>query len=893
MKTIFKAILFAVLVILPAACNKYDDSALKQEIERLDKRISDLEAKLNTDIDNLYRLLNSAIKDVDASVDSLANVTEGLVTVVEVTEKDGVTTVTLSDGSKIEVNPASEDPIVTVVEKGGLTYWALIGADGKVTELKDGKGNNIPTTHHDLTFKLDPNSREILYSIDGGTEWVNTGVVIPMAADSPIITNVVDNGSYVTFYIGTFSFDVAKMTFEHFEVLSGKQHFQPSQTKSVVVSIEGYKSHFVAYAPQGWDVDFDGESLEITSPDNTDPSSQESEGKVEIWVATQNGKMLVGSVNVVLGEPEVVITNKKVSGAYAASFDFASSGVYYGLSILKDFDKEELFSSIASGKYDKSSTSAQTLELKYADELGTEPKVGEVYVAWAYSPVYEYGRIISTEEDFIISFLSPVTVTLESVSKFNDVDLTIKVEGADSFYALAMEASMYADMGVDINALLNPAYGMSEGYIYDSDVYEGKYSSIGIDPAFDFANNIRPGSQYKVIIVPLNEYRSMSEYTNEDAYVFDVKTTALSSGGTAKVSLGTPTEDITYVSVPVTSEGVMTYYMYLTSSDLNIFNTDELIAGYLTASSNDVVQISTSTEFTAKKSADPETEFTFAAVAVDKDGKYGPLSKVVVKTKPMPEPEFEISAFVSDCQSNSVTIDVSVEGGTAYKYVYMNATWEADEYVVTDMISAFNGDGNYMYHVVDPTEELNLTSLSLGNEYFFYLMAFKEDGTCSNLVTLQYKTELSQELYVASSDPLWEQSKPEISVWGDEACTESELVKDGNFLDLYIKAVSNDKIAKLYFTYDYEVQLAGLEGKELLEKLLSLGYLTTTVTESMLDENNAYVKYYNVADDSVMRYVYWEDAEGRLYEPIHVTYEYTIGSATDPDEDVSGGSTEK
>lgn len=891
-----------------SSCSKSDISALWDEIEDINARMDSLENALNYDIDAVYRLLNSAIKDgldgIQGDLDDLEGVVDAIVSVVNVVEKDGRITVTLSDNTTIVVNSASDESFVTVVEEGGVAYWALVDASGNVTVLKDASGNRVPVSHPGLKFQLDDNSREIKYSLDGGKTWINSGIVIPSSvSSSPLITNVVDNGDYVTFYLGTFSFDVRKMVVEHFTIQSGKLYFNPGETKSVIFSIAGYKSSFVAACPKGWEAAFDGKEMTVTAP-AADDEAAAAAGHVEIWVATEGAKLLVGRVNVEVADAAVAMKTSRADGIYTAEFTFLedSEGVvaeaFYGISPLDGFDRAEMYGKIVSGEYTQTNDGAASRTVAYSEILGAQPVVGKTYVLWAYVPVYDAaGKIVSGDDDFILSFCVPSEVTLTSVPKFNEIDLNIKVNGAESFHVVTMDADFYDPENFDIQLCLNPTIGLVEGYTYASDTYEGPYSALGWDPALDMKNTVAPGGRYVVLVLPMNPYLTLTDYTNDDLWVFNVEASQLTSGGTATVTLGTPVEEITYISVPVTSTGVLTYWMYLTATELSVFNTDEKIAGYLVSNTNTKASYTDEKEFKARKSTEPSEQYTFAAVAVDAEGRYGQIQKVEVQSKEMPEPEFEVSVDILDFGSKSVQMSLSVTGGTAHKYVYMNASYDAGEYVQSEMIEAYNGSGDYRFRVIDASSltdgTLTVDGIQIGSHYYFYVMAFEEDGSFSNLAMIEYYVELNSELFVPSTSADWTASKPEISVWGDAECTVSDLVKDGNFLDLYIKAVRNDKIANLYFAYQYESQLGGLEGKELLEYLMSINYSTTMVTPGSWDENGAYVQYYNVADDSVKRFVYWEDADGRFYEPVLVEYEYTVGSETDPDEEVDGGSTEK
>ena len=111
MKKTLRSILACALAFVAVAC--YDDSALQNKVNDLDERLTVVEQSLSSEVNGLAALLTK--------IDEL----KGKIAAVKVETVDGVTTLSLSDGSK-----------VVLAKNGALTIdgdnWATVAPDGKV-----------------------------------------------------------------------------------------------------------------------------------------------------------------------------------------------------------------------------------------------------------------------------------------------------------------------------------------------------------------------------------------------------------------------------------------------------------------------------------------------------------------------------------------------------------------------------------------------------------------------------------------------------------------------------------------------------------------------------------------------------------------------------------------
>ena len=104
MKRIFIALLAVCSFIF--ACDKYDDSQIKDAISKLEDRVV-------------------ALETLNSEVAALKLIVQNQVTVASCVEENGRHIVTLSDGKVLTITPSlSEMPVVTIIDNLGKKCWA-------------------------------------------------------------------------------------------------------------------------------------------------------------------------------------------------------------------------------------------------------------------------------------------------------------------------------------------------------------------------------------------------------------------------------------------------------------------------------------------------------------------------------------------------------------------------------------------------------------------------------------------------------------------------------------------------------------------------------------------------------------------------------------------------
>ncbi|MBR4817438.1 MAG: hypothetical protein IKX07_07235 [Bacteroidales bacterium] len=200
MKKIFVALFSAVLLF--AACDKYDDSALQNRMNTLEGRVTDLEAKVNSinaDIASLQALVK-ALQD-NITVDVISKTKDGY----DITFSDGVT-VSISNGEK------GDTPRIGVKAEGNVFYWTV---DGEW--LLDGDGERVIVTGAVPQVKIKDGKWFVSYD---GKNWQDlgsaesmSGLVVTEDANFVYLT-VPGSGTTITLSkTGRFTLDIASLEY--------------------------------------------------------------------------------------------------------------------------------------------------------------------------------------------------------------------------------------------------------------------------------------------------------------------------------------------------------------------------------------------------------------------------------------------------------------------------------------------------------------------------------------------------------------------------------------------------------------------------------------------------------------------------------------------------------
>lgn len=317
MKKLLKSMLLAAVALAAAACQQSDIDDLERDIDDLRSRLTALETQvdvLNDNLEALRKLLNGA-------------------TVNSVEEKNGVYTVTLSNGDVLTLTQGSEGGYYTptfgvdaegywTVSFDGTTYARITGADGKPVQgvARPGETGSKGEDGFAPQFKVDAQGNWLVSS-DGGKNF--TQVLDPDgkpvnaasgAATDKFFADVKVGGSVLTVtLLDGKSYDIPIVS--NFKcVISGAEGviaFSLKETRDFDVTMLGVAATVVT-APEGWTAsltakqdaaaDAPTHTLTVGAPENKTRAAADSRTDVCILAVADNGLSTIAKLRVAAGD---------------------------------------------------------------------------------------------------------------------------------------------------------------------------------------------------------------------------------------------------------------------------------------------------------------------------------------------------------------------------------------------------------------------------------------------------------------------------------------------------------------------------------------------------------------------------------------------------------------
>ena len=681
--------------------------------------------------------------------------------------------------------------------------------DNRVKDLESLKANlEALTARVDALYTLKfqvTTDNALQYSFDNGATWVNTNVVIPAECDCEapapcdcLKVSLVDNGDSVTITVGEQSFTIEKPEEIAFEIRSGKVYFASEGTQTVAIKSSGIEDLSVLSAPKGWwaEISADG-SLVVTAPDYETtqstmdydtweeiPAVNAASGYVKVHACGAEGKCMVGKLPVeVSGQP--LIVNAYGGKAY---FTLAGEGSYwnptffYGISTKESLESDtaELLKALREYDYDiyesevyHNNQREAEVVVSIEELLGAEPEAGVEYVVWA---LLDDNSGAVSMESLVLSYYSLVEVNVvedESKKTAYNIDVTIEVEGADSYIAVAFPASKWSSAE-------DYAMQMAEGYSYGEifgKLYKKSYSGSLLDVAegttYSQSGLYQPDWTFILLVMPIDG-RPADLYTAEDVQVFEFETAQLTAGGSVDAEAKQVTSYVgevfdydTYEYVekeivldPYTQLGVEVnpsatgwtafYTEWLTEEDWATYGSDdELLVAYLLEGYGMTAE---DVEFPAYLVNDvlPGETTHFAAFFVDKDGKYGKLAKLDLTSDVLEYSDITLTDvetnIVEGLLTNTTTLEVkpAVDGEVAsYKYVWTTVSSWSDPFEGMDEAQAADA-----VHFSDDAVEVKVSDLVDGKiviegheydtDYVFAILPYDAEGKPAKAAYVEY-----------------------------------------------------------------------------------------------------------------------------------------------------------
>ena len=741
MKKTFRSILAGALALFAVSC--YDDSYLQGKLQDHEDRLTAIESILNAEVNGINDLVNR----LEALEDKVA--------AIKVETVDGVTTLTLSNESKVVL---SKNGALTVVDGG----WATVAADGTVTPLGVKVG-------HDLQFKVE--NGELMISYDGA-KYEGTGVQISEYT-AHVIGNVVEDESSVTLTIGDSEYVLPLLNLKGaVKIKSGKQFFGYAETKTISVGLSDVTNLAVMNQPYGWKAALNGSSLVVTSPSeanaDADPAGVvvlhgESEGKcitavlnVALGTGLQisvddSGMITVVNPNVSTtvnwwGDESTGFTDYVIGFVETSIYDSFSSKADFVTAVVNDYDGLYGMSAFAQniglvGMWDavENPIDVVTVSIEQLGQSGYPPvsvEKGKQYVVWAVPNVSE----VPDGNEIVCAYYEPIELVMTEKVSSDDIQLTFELYGAESVYIGAMSSLdvMSATGADDITNYLMNGYGMGGPWKqfqqYGFEALQGQeYKAGDAVSVSELAYGCVPGTKYYVWVVPVLEGKKPAEYVFEKhCKIYEYTTEALKPGA-EEAELTLLTDKVTYseVYVDVTvPAGTTAYAKFFEAGDVP--ETDEEIIAYILGNWPEELTESGEVKETY---LDPGASTTLVVLTVSEDGKYA-IAKGTYSTKAYP--------IVDTITATLASITSSEEDGATYYTAKFNVTGATKIAVYQNYSSNYNSMTSYILSqsttftyadVVDGVATVKVKARGASYDYMLFA-AFNVDaeGAVTNLM---------------------------------------------------------------------------------------------------------------------------------------------------------------
>ena len=797
----------AIAALTVSSCGKIWDEfdSVHGELDKLSDRITELETMLNSQVETI----NKTIGTLNAAVDAV----EAKVAVVAVVKKDnGNYLLTFSNGETLEIAAADANAnntgLVTTITEGDVTYWAVVGKDGKAVKLD-------AVVHPDtkLSFKVNPETNELLVSYDG-KDYEPTGVIVNDETTFNVVEGFVDADDHVVITVGGVEYKLPKVSACYFEIVSGMQYFAEWETKVIPVDMSGVVSSMVASAPEGWEVELTKEGLEVTASDNW------NSGTIVVWVVTKDGQTKVGTVKVACTMNGYLTKYSFANNFKDVTVNFASNdAIYFGVvkaseydadaiveAVLASQDLEDMAEGVFANGIDPDDEWGENYllegEYKLAELLGSEPVPGETYTFWSVLPTWERDpmdwmsppTMSVAAEDIVLEDVKVYTLSVDAEASYNDAALVVDAKGIDKYYLGFIELSwsnMFFNYGMIDPTDIPMSLLMIEEMLYyqgmtfgdlmldgwatggpggNAFLAEGDVFEAGFEGNLSDILNCVPGTEYAVIALPMEAGKTLADYSAADYVALEsIKLESLKYDGTATVTFADAATNVTSSSfdLAIESTGDCVYYAITEAGEFDTTDPDliiDVVENYLSfftlvKESSFVVK---ATETMWDTPFMPGMEYEVVAFAVSAEGQCSNVVSKVVSTK-----EF---AYNTDVKVTSVTASAADEVGTAvinitgtpaklYYYVTVTSLCpspedeEYDEYLQTLVFNSFDPNATSSIPVeVELTSEnfsngVATVKFDVGNERERVVFAFVQaaDGSYSKPVRSNTFHDATQE----------------------------------------------------------------------------------------------------------------------------------------------------
>lgn len=843
----FVKMAFVAMSLIAFSCDKYDDSELREAVDKLNDKVAALEAKVADNVSALQSMVSL-----------------GSIQSCEFDAQTGKATITLLDGKTLSVDLTVKGAsLLSVMEVEGEYYWGVCG-EGKTTQLLvDGKPVLVTVTPD---LKISENN-EWMISVDGGKTWVSTGVYSKEEqASASFFKDVkLDGNHLVLTLMDDRQVKVVVVGLAVFEAEQTALYFsKEGLEKSVAITAQNLKAYTITERPEGWKacVDYNADentyTLKITSP--SDISAAAQSGTIKILGVFNDGQ-----------SPEIVSVDVTFEEAFKLSL-----GIGAAVNVAVAENSFEDITGYLVGAVKAADYSVESVVAWLNTEEGylTEPHVGaktfaisdlvadydptEAYVVYAVEQI-PVKLMLSGMDSYKAEDLQTVQVGSTKAKagisniKYDSAYLSLEFNDLEGWFGGYSDLAFWESMGRD-NVLESINVGNMTPMT--STVYEGL---VNMFPGGTEDAQILPSTDYVVWIVPESKVKGY-EYKEEDFILYSFS----SSPVVEDTSIPAPTcsvSDITYggfkAAVTPAAGAYKTYAAIRTASAIPedpVQSVVELI---------DINNFSEGSQvFTVSSNSFSENDEVYLlAVSVTEDGRFGKVYKQKVDLKKL---EYSDDLTVSMSSKvhglGDITLSFTYTGEPATISYYCTSASYFEDQAMQDMLARGQiGDAisDCKISSLEGGNTIELTGLTIGLQYTCYAIVKDASGTPSKLAKVTF-TPIVLIDYIPNSDKNYKYGMPVISgaksgtTYNLEITKPAECAKYWLFIGDFEYMTGNSTDPTLADTYGATDKLVTMQLKEVgameLEASYSVAYnpvrATTRLYMAWLDDKGEYHMVY-------------------------------------------------
>ena len=771
-KAVVATMLTAAIVSSSMVSCQYDDTAIWDKFDEIEKQIADLRQQLEDELNGIKDMVN------------------GLVTITDVKQQnDGSKQITLSDGTKINVYPKGDTVptgLITTDTVDGVLVWATYDGLGNRQPIYVG-GKTVPVA--DATPKTQVTDGVIEVSFDNGATWIQTGYT-ESVADSIIKDIKVVYSDWRTDADGNKLALYCLVTLaDGTEIKVGMQNGRIILPYDTVFAAYGETLPFTLDAedaadylittPKGWECEVNHNvkngtmTLYFAAPtlEDIEAGAAVSEGVVKLMVTFNGGSSAIASIKVSTNPAKVYFTLQGVhiEAGYGANYILCGiiPATDYKISTVMGWCNQTLNGTTVSYVSQVSFMEETSAYLAYKKLRSQGMKVGTDYIFWYTVPrTNEEGDLYITETEFFTENYTHSSVAFEMTNaSFFDVDVKFTAKSSANYmlgYAKAEEFDA---------AYLAAYYTEHPDYLaatHENMEYTGSFVEL-----FTNGAALEYGTDYVAYFIAEN---SKHVYLEDNVISWNFSTKEYTRDGDMEVNVvGEPTIAYNYIEMTLDTEDehIMMFYNAMPSYMASAYPTDEYIVDMLLEEGTKVK----SNEAVVARYAGvaPGTKLTFFAVAVDAQGKIGKPFKGEYTTKSIVYNDIELTTELVDYKIDNTLIRLNAEGADHYAYIvcktsdsvwkekYGGTAKKAGEYIIMNMeASDVYKTTDSRYALVDGC--IALSALEMDVEYVVVVMAVDAEGVCSAAASCYFKPIANIGNVVYRSEAQWEASKPTVTI---------------------------------------------------------------------------------------------------------------------------------